>query len=129
MKRQSRSGTAVVELAVCLPLVLLLVFATNEVADMLFLKQTLYTSAYEGARVAIHPGSTPSDVSKRCSEILAVRGVKGANVAIEPANFETQPRGSAIAVTVTAPSGSNTSLPVWFFSGKTLRAKPVMMKE
>lgn len=128
-KRHSRSGTAVVELAVCLPLVLLLVFATNEVADMLFLKQSLYTSAYEGARVAIHPGMTTADVSKRCNEILAVRGVQGAKVAIEPANFESQSRGTAIAVTVTAPSGSNSKLPVWFFAGKTLTARPVMMKE
>jgi Flp pilus assembly protein TadG len=124
-----RTGAAVVELAVCLPLVFLLAFASNEVADMLFLKQTLYTSAYEGARVAIHPGSSATDVTKRCQEILSARGVNGAAVAVEPANIESQPRGTAIAVTVTAPSGSNSKLPTWFFTGKSLRARPVMMKE
>jgi hypothetical protein len=69
-------------LAVCLPIIVLLVFATNEVADMLFLKQTLYSTAYEGARIAVRPGAKNSDVTKRCNEILAARGVKGAVVAM-----------------------------------------------
>ena len=56
--RVKREGAAVVEFAVCLPLVILIVLGTIEAGSLLFLKQTLVQAAYEGAKVAIATGDT-----------------------------------------------------------------------
>lgn len=127
--RNDRTGAAVVELAVCLPVFLLLIFSVIEVGDMLFLKQSIYTAAYEGTRVAIRDTSKLAEVNSRCNAILTARGVKSGTVTVQPANFETAPRGTIVSVLVTAPCGSNSVLQNWFFRGKSLVAQPVMVKE
>jgi Flp pilus assembly protein TadG len=45
--RNRRSGAAVVELAVCMPLIVLLTFASLEGANMLFMRQAAVQAAYE----------------------------------------------------------------------------------
>ena len=53
------------ELAVCLPVVVLLVIATIEACSAMFLKQSLTVAAYEGVRTALierHAGQRPSGV-------------------------------------------------------------------
>ena len=52
--RTKREGAAVVEFAVCLPLIVLIVLGTIEAGSLLFLKQTLVQAAYEGALSLIH---------------------------------------------------------------------------
>ena len=51
--RDARKGAAVVEFAVCLPVVVLIVLGSIEAASLLFLKQTLVQASYEGVKVAI----------------------------------------------------------------------------
>ena len=57
-----RGGTAAVEAAVSLPLLIVLVFGAIEVASGVFLSQTLAIAAYEGAREAadVPPGRAAS---------------------------------------------------------------------
>ena len=55
--RSNRRGIAAVELAVCLPVIVLLVFGSIEASSFIFLKQSLNVSAYEGIREAIRVGS------------------------------------------------------------------------
>ena len=50
-----RRGVAASELAVCLPVIVLLVLAMIEACTMIFLKQSLTVAAYEGVRTAIEP--------------------------------------------------------------------------
>ncbi|MGI9517005.1 MAG: TadE family protein [Pirellulaceae bacterium] len=54
-RRRSVRGTATVELALCLPMIVLVVFGAVEGASMIFLKQTLVQSSYEGIKVAVKP--------------------------------------------------------------------------
>jgi len=51
-KRKTR-GAAVIEFAVCLPLIVLIVFGGIEAASMLFLRQTLVQAAYEGIKTGV----------------------------------------------------------------------------
>jgi len=53
LNRGSRRAVAASELAVCLPILVLLVLAMIESCTMIFLKQSLTVSAYEGIRKAI----------------------------------------------------------------------------
>ncbi len=48
-RKRQRSGSVVVEVAVCLPLIVLLVFASVEACTMIYLKQSLTVSACEGS--------------------------------------------------------------------------------
>src|SRR5262245_19144733 len=53
-----RSGLATLEFAVCLPMIITMVFASVEASSMIFLKLSLQISAYDAARVAGCPSGT-----------------------------------------------------------------------
>ena len=127
--RPVRRGVAAAELAVCLPTVALLVFAAIEGANMVYLSHSLAVAAYEGARVAIRPGSTSQDVITQCTEVYSSRNVVDASVSLSPPQSDTVERGTAITVTVSAPCDANNSLTPWFFGGKSASANVTMVKE
>ena len=128
-RRNSRRGAAVAELAVCLPIVLLLVVGTLEACTMIFLNHSLAIASYEGVRVAINYDGTTSDVVVRCTEIIDGRDVSSGVISINPPDVASVPRGQPIAVTVSAPSDANALIPPWFFGGKTISATTTMVKE
>src|SRR4051794_21819525 len=124
-----RRGVAAAELAVCLPIVVVLVIATIESCGALFLKQSLAASAYEGVRAAIKKGSTAASVQTACNQILTDRRIQGSQVTLNPANIASLKPGDFIDVTVSAPCTANSPVPTTFFRGKTLTAKASMMIE
>lgn len=131
-KRRHRSscrGVAVVELAVCLPLLTLIVLATIESCAMIFLQQSLTVATYEGARVALAPESDTKNVTYQVELILADRDVRGATVAVTPNNVRGAAAGAWIQVKATAPFSENSLVGGWLFGGKTLSASATMMKE
>src|SRR6188472_1863347 len=73
-----RRGVAASELAVCLPIVVLLVLATIEACSMVFLKQSLTVASYEGVRTAIDKGATSAQVQTACQQVLNDRKIAGA---------------------------------------------------
>src|SRR3954454_24030456 len=79
-----RPGVAAAELAVCLPIVVLLVVATVESCSALFLKQSLTVAAYEGVRKAIDKGATAATVQTVCNQVLTDRRVQGSAVTVNP---------------------------------------------
>ena len=68
-------GTVIVEMAVCLPLMLLLVFGCLELNSSLFLSQTLTSAAHEGALVGLRQNATEADVIERVETIMTARNV------------------------------------------------------
>ena len=127
--RDSRRAVAASELAVCLPILVLMVLAMIECCTMIFLKQSLTVAAYEGIRTAIEPASTTTNVQTACNAVLTDRRVKGATVTINPVNFQGLARGQYITVTVSAPAAKNSVIPGSFFRGRTLTGTATMMKE
>jgi Flp pilus assembly protein TadG len=128
-RKRNRLGVAAAELAVCLPIIVLLVVATIEACSMVFLKQSLTVAAYEGVRTAIMPNATEAQVKAACNQILADRRIDGGVVTIKPSNIAALNQGDYVDVTVTAPCGSNTIVPNTFYRGKTLSATASMMIE
>ncbi|MEQ8208897.1 MAG: pilus assembly protein [Lacipirellulaceae bacterium] len=126
---EQRHGVAASELAVCLPVIVLLVLAMIESCTMIFLKQSLTVAAYEGARTALIDGSDPSAVQTTCNGVLADRRVQGGRVTINPPNFDRLAPGQFIEVTVTAPASANSVIPGSFFTGRTLEGRAEFMKE
>lgn len=129
LRRRKTHGVAATELAVCLPVIVLLVLATIEACSALFLKQSLTVAAYEGVRTAISAGATTTDIQTACNQILTDRKIKGAKITITPSNISALNPGDFIDITVSAPCSSNSLVPATFYKGKTLSAKASMMME
>ncbi len=126
--RTSRAGIAVTELAVCLPIIMALVFGTFEACSMIYLRQSLSIAAYEGARVAIVPGTLTDDARYQTEMILDARGVHDFTVNVTP-NLETATVGTFIAVNVSAPCEANSILGGWFYQDRRIDRTVQMMKE
>ncbi len=127
-KSSSRKGAAVAELAICLPAILLLVLGAIECTSMIFLRQTLAITAYEGVRIGIKNDTTTADVNNRCNQLFTERDVEGGTVTTDPVNTEAAGRGEPVTVIVRAPADANSILPLQFFSGE-LQATAIMIKE
>jgi hypothetical protein len=125
----ARRAVAAAELAVCLPVVVLIVLATIESCSAIFLKQSLTISAYEGIRAAIAKGATTASVQTACNQVLNDRRIQGSTITLTPAKISSLKPGDFIDVTVSAPCNSNSPVPTTFFRGKTMSAKASMMIE
>ena len=121
-------GVAAAELAVCLPVVVLLVIATIEACSAIFLKQSLTVAAYEGIRTAVVDGAS-GDVQAACNQILADRKIQGASVTVTPSNLASLQPGEFIDVRVSAPCDQNSLVPTTFYRGRSLTATASMMVE
>lgn len=119
---------AVTELAVCLPLLMILLLGSLEVTGMIFLKQTLTLAAYEGARAAVTSSQTDETVKAVSKTVLDDRKVSGATVSISPSSHQTAPIETWITVTVTAPASKNSVLQGLVSSGRDVTARVTMMK-
>lgn len=128
LRKNNRKGTAVVELGVCLPVLVLLVIASIELSNFIFLKQSLASAAYEGAREAVRHDATGSSVNSRAVEILNSRNLAGVTVTTTPAP-DVASRGDSIQVTVSAPSSANRVVMPKFIEGLSVASTVTMVKE
>jgi Flp pilus assembly protein TadG len=124
-----RKAAAAAEMAICLPLIVMLVLGSIETCSMIYLRHSLTIASYEAARVAIDFDGTSTAAEARCQEILDAREVEDADIDIEPDEVATVDRGQQISVTVSAPCDSNAIIPAWFYGGRTLSHTMTMVKE
>ncbi len=112
MRRPLRHGIATVELAMVLPVFLILVLGTIEVCQYMFMRQSAVIVAYEGARLAVRSRTASIDVVERCQEMLQQRRLQGAVVTITPTEILTAPTGTRIHVQIEVPHTGNS--PTYF---------------
>jgi Flp pilus assembly protein TadG len=115
-----RRAMAVVELAVCMPLLVLVLFATIEACSMLHLKQTLKITAFEGVRVGLIPSSTTSTVEDQCQALLDDRNVQGYSMSMLPTDPQTVVSGDYFQVTITANYANNSLMGGWLYGTNSL---------
>ena len=125
----NRTGAATVELAVCIPVIVILAFGSMECASTIFHRQALVQSAYETCKEAVKARGSEALALQRGQEVLDFRGITGQTITMNPANTETLARGTLVTVTVSAPSDSNSILPFGPFSGQTMEVTATMQKE
>ena len=114
-----RVGAAVVEAAICLPVLVLILFGTIETCNMLFVSQSLKIVAFEGSRVGTVPGAEADNVQYQCETLLDDRDISGATIAFTPDPATLQP-GEFFQVTIEAPCGPNSVIGSAFFAGRTI---------
>jgi Flp pilus assembly protein TadG len=128
-RRSSRSAVVTVEFAIVLPVLIALIVGIVESCNLIYVKQLLTISAYEGARAAIVKGMTQTDIEARANQVLSDRKIKNTTILISPNPPSSASYGSYITVRVQAAYGSNAMIPGWFFGGVTLTTSVKMMKE
>ena len=124
-----RRGAATVELAIVLPLLLILFFGTVALTNMIYLKQSLKICAFEGTRIALLPGTSSKDVQFACQQMLDTRRIRNATVSVDPPDFQKQPYGTPIRVSVSADLSNNLLGPLMVLSDRRVTETVTMMKE
>jgi Flp pilus assembly protein TadG len=123
-----RRGTAATETAVVLPLLLTLVFGSMEMANAVFLRQSLNMAAYEAAKVVTRPGNNQALATTRAAEILTLREVTTYTLTFTPNVVTATARGTEVTVTITAPASNLSYGPVRIMSGQTMSTSVVMVR-
>ena len=125
-------GSAAVEAAICLPLIILLMLGTLEVCAGFYLKESLTVAAYEGARTGVKRRATESDVEDQVRAILEARDVtldNGGSISIVPSDFSTLSALDPITVRVTAKTTGNSVLIFDSLVNREVTAHVVMLRE
>ncbi len=129
MRRKQRRGAAIVEFAVCLPILMLLILGSIEATSAIFLRQALTTSAYEGIREAVRTSSTTAQATNRAQAVLTARRVNGSRILFMPADTETAARGSNVVIEISAPLGANSPFMGRVIADRVNTVRTVMIKE
>ncbi len=109
----SRSGLVVVELALTLPILFFLLFASYELSRANLLRHAARASAYEGARVGILPGANSDQVKSAVRFTLASIGVREAKITVTPNDIKA--RSTTIRVDVNIEAKKNFFFAPFFF--------------
>ena len=125
-----RQGIATTELALCLPIVIALMLGVIETCTVIFLKETVTLSAYEGSRAGIQKDGTDQEAVDAVTSFLDSRGIEydEDNISISSPSFDDAEAMEHVTVTVTVPCEGNT-YSGWIFTGRSVSASVTMRKE
>ena len=128
-KSRLRRGTSAAECAFCIPVVLLLTFATLEICSAIFVKETATIACYEGARVGVKRRATADDAFDQCQSVLDARGVVGYEITITPSNFAALDALDVITIQVSVPTTQNSFFIGQFLQGRDVSSSVTMVRE
>lgn len=118
-----------VEMAVCLPVLVFLVFGAIEAAEFIHLKQDLAICTYEAAKIASKGSKVNSDVTTRFNEMATAKSMNNATISMSPTLTTATASGTAVTITATVPTDSNYNLPFRFFAGISLTKRVVVARQ
>ena len=131
---RNRLGLAAVELALCLPVLLITALGMIETCNTLFVQARMQSAAYEAVRYATRPttatstAATNAQVITYAGTLLTQLGVSGGTVTVSPASISTANTQTLVTVTITAPLNSNT-VSTFVVKSMTITATATMIKE
>jgi Flp pilus assembly protein TadG len=101
-------GGAVLEMALVLPILLMLAFGTADYGYFFFVKHTVTGAAQVGARAAIPASATNANVTAAVANAMSAAGFQSASytITLSPSDISTAADGSSIQVTVTCSWGT-----------------------
>ena len=99
-KKRHRRGAAAVEFAAVAPIMILFMFGIVELGRMLMIKNALTHASREGARLAVTPNATTSDVEERVGIELQPYFSTVPDVVLTPANLSASDPGELVTVRV-----------------------------
>jgi Flp pilus assembly protein TadG len=134
--RPRRIGATILEMALTLTILLNLTFGTIEFGYFFFVKNTVQGAAREGARAAIPPSASNSDVTSAVNSALTAAGLRTADFTTTVkvngvvANASTAVAGQQVEVSVTGSWGTVGLRPLGLISStKTVLGAATMRRE
>lgn len=130
MSTRQRHGVATTEMAFCLPIIIFLMLGVIETCTVIFLKESVALSAYEGARVGIRKQGTNAEATARVQEFLDSRGVTYTSnfLTISSPGYDNADDLDLVTLTVVVPCQGNTYTG-WIFGGRSVSASVTMRKD
>lgn len=126
---RQRAGSAVVELAITLPVIVAIAVGSIEMCQLIYVQQTLHVAAHECARIAAARTANDADVTARGQSVLVQREIVSGSISTTPTSIEGLPRGTRITVRVQAPVAGNTWIPAGYYTAPDIEATCVVVKE
>jgi Flp pilus assembly protein TadG len=129
--RNARRGIATLEVAIVLPLLLILIAAVIEYGWVLLKVQQITSATREGARVAALPDSTNADVQAAVLAAMTVADLSGSGftLTINPGDITVLGSGETVTVSLSVPySNIELGMPLVPTPG-TLSSSLTMAKE
>lgn len=127
--RRLRRAAAAVELAVCLPVIIILVFGAIEGANILFCRQALVEAAYEASKHASRADGTTAHANTLATDILKARRVNNATITITPANVALAKPGQEVSVNIKVSAKERTYTNLGLFDKRTIEVTATMQKD
>ena len=101
--RRFRRGAETIEVAIALPLVIIVIFCGLEYGWAVVRSVQLDYAARAGARAASLSGASSSDAEARVDEALQRIGIDSATVIVTPSDLSSLPAGTMVKVEVEVP--------------------------
>lgn len=127
LRRPVRRGIHTVELAIVLPIVLLLVFCGYEFGRANLIRNMASSAAYAGAREAVVAGATASEAQGVANSVMGTVGIHNANVAVTPSTIT--PQTASVRVVVTVPFSAVTGFGDQFLSNLQIAGECELTRE
>lgn len=127
--RGHRRAVAAVETAVMLPLLVFVTFGAIELANLIFLRQSVAIASYEGARAATKPGGSEASGQERVDQVLSTRGVTNYTIQFSPNITNQTARGTMVRVTVRANKSNLSYTPFTLFGGSQIANSTTMVRQ
>ena len=130
-RRLRHSGVAIVEMAIVLPLLLLLTFAMIEYGWLFSKSQQVTNATRQAARTAALHGAEDHEVVTAIIDFMAKSGLEdsGYSFTIEPGSIDNVQRGETVKVEISVPYSSIALTSIPLPVPETIRASVSMTKE
>ncbi len=122
-----RMGAALVEMAIVIPVILVITGGLLEVSRLLMLHHTADTAAYEGARAAMVPGATAAEAVETVELLLTDAGCIWTSITVEPATITEET--PLITVSVEMPLNKNSWITSHGFVDIIIRSEVTLFSE
>jgi len=129
LRHLRRRGAAVVELAVCLPVITLIVMGSMAATSMIFLRTAAVQAAYETIREAVKTRGDVDNALEKGRAVLEFRNITPESVTFSPGNVANQEPGTPITVTVRVSSVENGLFTFGPFREQSVEVQATMVKE
>jgi Flp pilus assembly protein TadG len=126
--RRTRQGAAVVELAIVLPVFVLMVIGAIDVGRAIMVRHKLVEAARAACRLhAVQDEVSPQQVADIVDRLLEDADLHGYSYTLDPASQADIEQLGSVKATVSIPYNDVTWLPTsWFLAGTTISASCVM---
>ena len=125
----SRKGAAVVEFAICFPVVAAIIVAGMDITQVLRAKQAVVEATHETARVVATNEADEHQCRQLAIDMLALKDLSGATVTFAPPPSPQLERGTPITVSVSIPIDGNCTLITQYFTSLTLDSQSTVSRE